>query len=210
MTDPYETLGVPRDASQDDIKQAFRRLATAAHPDKGGDPVRMAEINRAYEALGDAEKRAEFDATGATDGADSLEREARDRLVSLFRAALDTEMDDPMSVCQTGLGNARSEIEKRITATTSAVMRLRKQRDRVRRKGEGANLFQSLVDEKIKQADAQLAQLERGRAVFARVGEMLEAYESTADDATHVDPIFQRVQLLRQQGLNQMHDWMQT
>lgn len=210
MTDPYETLGVARDASQEDVTTAFRRKAAREHPDKGGDADRMAEINRAYETLGDVDKRAEYDATGATDGADSLEREARDRLVSLFQAALDTEMDDPMSVCQTGLGNARSEIEKRITATTRAVMRLRKQRDRVRRKGEGANLFQSLVDEKIKQADAQLAQLERGRAVFARVGEMLEAYESTAAGATNVDPYFQRVQLLQQQGLNRMNDWMQT
>lgn len=182
MSDPYETLGVPRDASAEDVKQAFRRMASAEHPDKGGDAERMAEINRAYETLGDAEKRAEFDATGAIDGADRLETEARDRLVALFQTALEAEQDDLMGVCQAFLGNAQSEIENRITATTRAAARLRKQRDRIRRKGEGANVFQSLVDRRLVQADEQLNGLERARKVFARVAEMLDAYENAPAD----------------------------
>lgn len=179
MTDPYETLGVARDASQEDVKTAFRRKAASEHPDKGGDAARMAEINCAYETLGDADKRAEYDATGETDSAARLEAEARDRLVALFQAALDAGQDDLMGVCHALLTNAQGEIGSNLSNTTRLAERLRKQRKRIRRKQEGENLFTSLVDERLKQADAQLAAMERARAVFIRVAEMLQAYEAT-------------------------------
>lgn len=59
--DHYKTLGVPRDASQDDIKKAFRKLAMTHHPDKGGDPNEFQKINEAYETLGDVDKRFQYD-----------------------------------------------------------------------------------------------------------------------------------------------------
>ncbi len=43
----WEVLGVPRDANRDQINTAYRRLASEAHPDKGGTAERMAEVNRA-------------------------------------------------------------------------------------------------------------------------------------------------------------------
>jgi DnaJ-class molecular chaperone len=65
MGDPYEVLGVPRSASETDIKKSFRRLAKKLHPDANkNDPKaagRFAEINAAYEILGDADKRKAFD-----------------------------------------------------------------------------------------------------------------------------------------------------
>ncbi len=65
--DYYETLGVPRDASQDDIKKAFRDLARKYHPDvnKAEDAEeKFKEINEAYGILSDAEKRASYDRYG--------------------------------------------------------------------------------------------------------------------------------------------------
>ncbi|MFO1247340.1 MAG: DnaJ C-terminal domain-containing protein [Alphaproteobacteria bacterium] len=66
MKDPYEVLGVPRSASEADIKKAFRTLAKKHHPDKhAGDAAaqkRFQEISGAYDILGDKEKRAQFDA----------------------------------------------------------------------------------------------------------------------------------------------------
>lgn len=59
--DHYRTLGVGKDASQDDIKRAYRKLASQHHPDKGGDTARFQEIQTAYEVLGDAQKRQQYD-----------------------------------------------------------------------------------------------------------------------------------------------------
>lgn len=69
MRDPYEILGVDRSATQDELKSAFRKLATQHHPDKNqGDetaPQRFKEINAAYQILSDPQKRAAFDRYGA-------------------------------------------------------------------------------------------------------------------------------------------------
>src|SRR5690349_9338665 len=65
MRDPYEVLGVPRNASASAIKSAFRKAAKKHHPDSNkGDPKaaeRFAEINTANEILGDEDKRKQFD-----------------------------------------------------------------------------------------------------------------------------------------------------
>ncbi|HEX3730757.1 MAG TPA: DnaJ domain-containing protein, partial [Opitutaceae bacterium] len=67
--DYYESLGVPRSASPDEIKKAFRRLARLHHPDvaknKASGEEKFKEINEAYEVLSDPEKRRRYDELGA-------------------------------------------------------------------------------------------------------------------------------------------------
>lgn len=61
MTDFYNILGVDRNANQDDIKRAYRKLASQYHPDRGGDTAKFQEIQAAYDTLSDPNKRAEYD-----------------------------------------------------------------------------------------------------------------------------------------------------
>ncbi len=61
MTDHYATLGVAKTATPDEIKRAFRRLASQHHPDKGGDTAEFQKIQAAYDTLGNPEKRAAYD-----------------------------------------------------------------------------------------------------------------------------------------------------
>ncbi|HLI37993.1 MAG TPA: DnaJ domain-containing protein, partial [Streptosporangiaceae bacterium] len=66
-TDYYAVLGVRRDAGQDEIKRAYRRLARELHPDINPDPEtqeRFKEITQAYEVLSDADKRQMYDMGG--------------------------------------------------------------------------------------------------------------------------------------------------
>ncbi len=63
--DYYQILGVDRNASQDDIKKAFRKLAHKLHPDKkDGDATKFKEANEAYSVLSDEKKRSQYDTYG--------------------------------------------------------------------------------------------------------------------------------------------------
>jgi molecular chaperone DnaJ len=72
MTNPYETLGVAKNASQEEIKKAYRKLARQYHPDKNpGDKdaeERFKDVQNAYDLLSDAEKRDAYDRFGSANG----------------------------------------------------------------------------------------------------------------------------------------------
>jgi curved DNA-binding protein len=61
MKDYYKTLGLDRQASDEDIKKAYRKMAMKHHPDRGGDQETFKEVNEAFEVLSDPQKRAMFD-----------------------------------------------------------------------------------------------------------------------------------------------------
>ena len=59
--DHYQTLGVAKTATADEIKKAYRKLASKHHPDKGGDTAKFQEIQTAYDILSDDSKRQAYD-----------------------------------------------------------------------------------------------------------------------------------------------------
>jgi len=67
LSDHYQTLGVTREASADEIKKAYRKLARELHPDVNPDPAvqdKFKEITAAYEVLSDSQKRQSYDMGG--------------------------------------------------------------------------------------------------------------------------------------------------
>lgn len=179
----YETLGVPREASADEIKQAFRRRSSQCHPDKGGSADDMAAINRAYETLGDQARRAEYDATGSSTEPGSVQAEARDALITLFRASIDNSEGDHVSEVRSmlaqhaaGLLRGQADFEKKRT-------RLLRRRKKVRAK-TGENLVHAIIDEQVRALDQQLAKMPRGFDVNRLALEMLDNYEMTEESLT--------------------------
>src|SRR3954466_6402118 len=68
----YESLGVSKDASQEELKKAYRKLVREVHPDKNpGDEAaeaRFKEVQAAYDSLSDPDKRKQYDTLGTTNG----------------------------------------------------------------------------------------------------------------------------------------------
>jgi len=61
--DPYSVLGVSRNASQEEVKKAYKKLAMKHHPDRGGDEAKFKEINEAYERITNPQANQDFDFT---------------------------------------------------------------------------------------------------------------------------------------------------
>ena len=90
--DYYEILGVTKQASQDEIKKAFHKLAHKYHPDKGGDEKKFKEINEAYQVLSDAQKRQQYDQFGK--GFDGMSGGAQDFNWAWQNQAQNFDFDD--------------------------------------------------------------------------------------------------------------------
>ncbi len=183
--DLYDTLGVPRDAKPRDIKQAYRRRATAAHPDKGGSDEELQAINLAYETLSDPEKRARYDATGEVDAAAATMSRGEAR----FLQALDEALHGMLGVLSESeigildtvkrrLSDNKTKVRHALEATERALRKIEKQLGRYElvedpvtlRPIEGENFIES----RLRAVQADLINGRTGlEADLAAIGEAL-------------------------------------
>jgi curved DNA-binding protein CbpA len=173
----YDTLGVPPDATPDQIKQAKRRAAQKAHPDKGGSDAEMAAVNRAYEVLSNAESREHYDQTGEDPGAPVDGGSMV--LMQLFERAIEECDGDVLAFCHKKLDRALSDLKSDEDETRVVIRKLSKKRDRLKTRDDRPNIFASLIDQKLAEKQARLRSIDRGRANAKAAKEHLAAYEST-------------------------------
>jgi molecular chaperone DnaJ len=120
--DYYEVLGVPRDASEEDLRKAFRRLAMEYHPDRNRRPDasdRFKEVNEAYQVLSDAQKRARYDRFGHAGVSGSAARDFEGAEVfSGFGDIFDSFFGDFMGHTQTRTGTMKgADLREEVTLT---------------------------------------------------------------------------------------------
>jgi DnaJ-class molecular chaperone len=92
----YDDLGIKKDATPDQIKEAYRALAMKHHPDKGGDSEEFKRISNAYSILSDAEKRTRYDNGEIPDDiSKSNSRDAKlvNIILTIFNSIVDSRFD---------------------------------------------------------------------------------------------------------------------
>lgn len=130
MVDHYETLEVPKTASQDDIKKAYRKKAKKNHPDQGGDKDEFKQIAHAYEVLADPSRRQRYDETGDDQKAGLSEA------MNLVKQAIEAVLfkEDRSDMIQHAKDVIRSNIDgikSTIRQTNQGLSKLRKRRARL-------------------------------------------------------------------------------
>lgn len=177
----YNTLGVAKDATADEIKQGYRRESSRAHPDReGGSHAAQQCVNRAYEVLSDPERRARYDATGSDEKGPPIETMAREYLLNEFKKALDLGADMLASV----RGELHTNITRAATNRVAAGQRkrsLEKTRKRVIAK-KGSNLVHGLIDQELQAIDEGLKALDIAEQVTNAALALLNDYESLPDE----------------------------
>lgn len=188
----YETLGVEPSASAADIKAAYRRKSSAAHPDREGGSVEAQQaVNDAYAVLGDPDRRSRYDATGDDKAPVSIEAKARDALLALFHAVIDGD-GDMVHAVHGMLSQHRTQTN---TIRHQAVQRrakLLKRREKVKVKS-GNNLVHGLIDQAVVQLDVQIATATEGLEINAAALAMLSDYEFDGSEPAPESYVSQRV-----------------
>jgi curved DNA-binding protein CbpA len=124
----YEILGVSQDATQAEIKKAYRRKSSENHPDKGGDAETMAQVNRAYECLGDVGRRRIYDETGADGQPTDQDRDAVSDVLSLLLRLIDAHNIESDLVAL-----VQEQIRSAITQQKSMRINIERKQERLRR-----------------------------------------------------------------------------
>lgn len=184
MTDHYETLGVPKDASPEDIKRAYRKQSSQHHPDKkqGGSHEAMAKVNAAYAVLSDPARRLGYDQTGR-DPAEgpTLDDIAEHALQTLIQQILeDNPKGDLVKHLEQHITKSIEQLQAQVKKHERAIARLTKQLDRVVRKSAGrTSLFNAVLEKQIKQARDFIEEADRLMEVSQRSLEILRDHEDT-------------------------------
>jgi curved DNA-binding protein CbpA len=187
MKSPYEILGVPRDATEQQLKAARRAAATRLHPDRpGGSPEAMAEVNKAYDTLIDPEARAHYDRTGATRGIDPLGAAVRDGLIQALTSLLERgRMADGnalLSELKAGFSSALNQANVQRATEEHKARQLRRRADRLSSKS-GNTLLTDVIRGMADQLDEKVQKLTAGIAGLEAVLALLAEYEEQGDEA---------------------------
>jgi curved DNA-binding protein CbpA len=179
VKDFYKILGVKRDATEDQIKKAYRGKAVNAHPDKGGNEEDMAELSRAYSVLKDNVKRIEYDRTGKEP--EDTQSLSRDIIMNVFVDILKLPQE-PTNCLATATASINNKIQALNNERKDVVVKinnLKQRRNRIikKTKDNQVNLWQVLIDKQLEGGNNILAELDKRIKAHEDALKMLENYE---------------------------------
>jgi hypothetical protein len=187
VTDPYDILGVARDAGEEQIKAAYRKRAKAAHPDSGGDTETFSQLQKAYELLLDPVRRKVFDDTGYdVELTDAVDLQA---LVAIEKLITDMVLDerepgtfDPVAKMRAALLEeirkahfSKSELERHSNRINLHLDRLGKR--------PGKDVVGHMLRARIKAIATAISETESKIGANERACDMLDGYLYVMDES---------------------------
>jgi curved DNA-binding protein CbpA len=177
--DHYTTLGVNKNASPDEIKRSYRKLASQHHPDKGGDEEMFKRIKLAYEILSDPVRRKQYDITGETTTTNAKDEAVANIVQILLHVVpnFNVDQDDLIHIAEMETRTMLDLVHKDIGVTERYILNLEKVLSKLRIKTEGENLLSSFIVNQIQQRKLELESFQRRIQVCNLMLEILKDYE---------------------------------
>lgn len=181
--DPYKVLGVDKDASEQDVRRAYRKAAKRAHPDAGGSAEEFQSVALAHRILSDKERRAKFDETGDADGASAPNQKRADAL-GFVAQILDQVINTPAAEYIDVPKVMRSKFDEMIRQTRAniknaedEIARLVKLRKRSKAKAGAVDHIGNMLDQKADHLRSSIANAEERIGVYEMSLEMIAGQE---------------------------------
>lgn len=189
--DLYEILGIDEGASPEEVRRAYKRLAQQHHPDREkGDPEEFEQVRSAFAVLGDAQRRARYDAGGATAEPPNIEAMATQMLAQLFSQVVDNEeVVDVMATVRQHIEQEYSNFQENQAVIQRKLKLLDKRQKRMTAKTEN-NLFDGVVSDKKRAHENALSNLSHNIEINRQVNKMLDDYEYDPEDAEIKHAVF--------------------
>ena len=177
---PYDILGVSRDATNEEIKAAFRSLAQKYHPDKGGDEETFINIKLAYDVLSDPFKRQQYDQTGLFNGKRTRRDEAIHELNCLLNWLInhfDFENDNLVTRLNFELDKAVVDLNNRKKNIQRSIEILTKAANKTRNKFGRKNLLEGSIRQRLEMAKSEIKPIDDKLEVIKIVRTLIEEHE---------------------------------
>ena len=185
----YEILGLYPDATEEEIKDAYRRKSMIHHPDReGGDEESFKQVKAAYEVLSDPERRKRYDETGQTEEGPSEEEmvanAATNILVETLRNMPDWHsptQDDFVERMVKRVDSRINKLEMDMGIGEDALKKVKKLLGRFIKKDKGRNIFQEHLEREVVNLEAFLAEGTRRIALEVKLREYIQSYQFIMD-----------------------------
>ncbi|MGV1838060.1 J domain-containing protein [Rhizobium rhizogenes] len=180
MTDPYDILGVGRDASDEQIKVAYRKRAKGVHPDSGGDAEAFGRLKKAHELLLDPVRRKVFDDTGYdVELTDAVDLQA---LVAIEKLITDMVLDEREPGTFDPVAHMRASLLEEIRKANFSKSELERHSDRIRLhldrlgKRPGKDVVGHMLRARIKAIATAIGETDAKIGATERACDMLDGY----------------------------------
>lgn len=185
---PYNELGVDREASPDEIKQAYRNKARQTHPDSGGNAEEFDRIQKSYMILKDPEARDHYDKTGRVN--EKSQDMALDILADIFNNLLEQEAPlfvDYVEIMNGILDSTVNAIRKSLKDYEKRKVKLEKMQKKFKRKKKDKGFFEYAIAERIHEADDKIRRSKHALSNTQRAKLLLNEYEFEPDPKPSVE-----------------------
>lgn len=184
--DPYEELRVPRDASQAEIKKAYRRRIREVHPDRNPDDqhatAKAQQVQDAYELLSDPARRDAYDRDGSVGKPVDMTAAARALLTGVLLEMLKMGGSTKLvGALRIAVKEQEADARRQMESVAAANLRLRAVKGRMRCTGQ-EDFLAMAIDHAIEKNSDGIEQLRQRADVAARARDLLKAYADIADD----------------------------
>lgn len=185
MSDPYEDLGVPRNADGKAIKRAYRKRVMKEHPDRGGSEEGFKRLQLAYDVLSDPARKDRYDRTGDS-GIDQAAQRAFAELASMFvllAERCDPDHQDLKALVVQNINEQIEQCRKKILENNKIIAKMERAAKRVRKKSAGENLVEGFFRAHVLVAQNANARLEGEIARGGMILKLADDYEWIVDKA---------------------------